>query len=157
MLVVLCTFLSPKQITPKLPFLSGAMLPVSCWLSLQTSPFNLATVTVILNIPLLNTPGRETWLSHSHNWPISSSTNLTVSSSPFCCSQECAKATVDAVSTDFSILTPMLVLGKTILFVWLAVLSVWIVHCMLRTAPVSDWIGYMWSKPDFPPEASLCP
>ncbi|NXE16889.1 IPYR pyrophosphatase, partial [Lophotis ruficrista] len=31
-------------------------------------------------------------------------TNLTVSDSPFCCSQECAKATVDAVSTDPSVL-----------------------------------------------------
>lgn len=33
---------------------------------------------------------------------MSSSTNLTVSDSPFCCSQDCAKATVDAVSTSLS-------------------------------------------------------
>lgn len=41
-------------------------------------------------------------------------TNLTVSDSPFCCSQDCAKATVDAVSTSFEWPNP----GKTLQFVW---------------------------------------
>lgn len=33
---------------------------------------------------------------------LSSSTNATVSDSPFCCTQECAKATVEAVSTSWA-------------------------------------------------------
>ncbi|PKU29296.1 hypothetical protein llap_20400 [Limosa lapponica baueri] len=43
-------------------------------------------------------------------------TNLTVSDSPFCCSQECAKATVDAaLMTDETISNvPILILGNKI-------------------------------------------
>lgn len=99
------------------------MLSVSGWLSPQAFPFSFTTITMIFNIPLFNILGGETWLSRSHKRPFSSSTNLTVSDSPFCCSQECAKATVDAVSTNLSVLPPTSVSGKMIRFVWYRKLS----------------------------------
>lgn len=57
MLVVMSTFLFPKLKTLELPFLSGATLSVSCWLSPQAFPLHLAAVTATLNIPLFNAPG----------------------------------------------------------------------------------------------------
>lgn len=52
MLAVLCVFLPSEQITPNLPFLSVAVLSVSCWLSPQAFPFDLAAIAMIPNILL---------------------------------------------------------------------------------------------------------